>query len=117
MVPLPPWKQNADFLFVQVGFDVSRLVEWRATVDFAGPVLAGVLVIPSAAMARKLSADVAQLAVPNEVIGRLERDRSSGVDLACELLLQIRESEVFDGVHLIPVSRYREVASRLESLL
>jgi len=27
----------------------------------------------------------------------------------------IRESGAFEGVHLIPVSRYREVAARLES--
>jgi methylenetetrahydrofolate reductase (NADPH) len=27
---------------------------------------------------------------------------------------QIRESGAFDGVHLIPVARYREVAAQLE---
>jgi hypothetical protein len=26
----------------------------------------------------------------------------------------IRESGAFDGVHLIPVSRYRQIAARLE---
>jgi hypothetical protein len=27
----------------------------------------------------------------------------------------VRESGAYDGVHLIPVSRYREVAARLEA--
>jgi hypothetical protein len=31
--------------------------------------------------------------------------------------LSIRESGAFDGVHLVPVSRYRAVAARLEQLL
>lgn len=31
--------------------------------------------------------------------------------------LQIRDSSAFAGVHLIPVTRYREVAARLEQRL
>ena len=115
--PLPAWKAEADFLFAQVGFSLERLLEWRASVEFGGPVYAGVIVIASAPMARKLSADVPQLAVPNEIVGMIERDRSAGVELACDLVEAIRDSGAFDGVHLIPVSRYREVASRLESIL
>jgi hypothetical protein len=39
------------------------------------------------------------------------------VELACEHILAIREAGAFDGVHLIPVSRYRELAARLEERL
>jgi 5,10-methylenetetrahydrofolate reductase len=46
--PLPAWKQDADFLFVQVGFSVDELVAWRASVDFDGPVYAGVMVVAAA---------------------------------------------------------------------
>ena len=49
------------------------------------------------------------------MVDRIEGDRLAGVDVACELVETIRESGAFDGVHLIPVSRYREVAARLES--
>ena len=114
LVPLPAWKHDADFLFVQVGFSVDRLMEWRSSVDFSGGVFAGVMVIASSAMARKLSADVPQLAVPEDVIALIERHPEAGVELACSLVGEIRDSGLFDGVHLIPVSRYREVASRLE---
>jgi len=51
------------------------------------------------------------------VIAMLEHDRNAGVDIACDLVMQIKESSAFDGVHLIPVGRYREVANRLETLL
>jgi len=114
--PLPAWKREADFLLVQVGFSARDLLEWRSSVDFAGPVYPGVMVVPSAAMARKLSADIAQLAVPEAIIKHLERDRNAGVDIACELIKEIKESGTFDGVHLIPVSRYREMADRIEHL-
>ena len=115
--PLPEWKADADFLFVQVGFSLERLLDWRASIDYRGPVFAGVIVIASASMARKLTADVPQLSVPNKIVEAIEHDRSAGVELACDLVMQIRDSGVFDGVHLIPVSRYRDVASRLEARL
>ncbi len=117
LAPLPAWKREADFLFVQVGFSVSELVEWRSSIDFHGSVFAGVMVVSSAAMARKLSADVPQLAVPDQVMARIERDRDAGVELACSLVGEIRDSGCFDGVHLIAVNRYRDVASRLERVL
>jgi methylenetetrahydrofolate reductase (NADPH) len=117
LAPLPAWKQDADFLFVQVSFSVEQLLEWRASIDFHGQCFAGVMAVASAAMARKLSADVPQLAVPDEVVARIEEDRDAGVDLACSLVAEVRASGRFDGVHLIPVSRYREVASRLEQIL
>jgi 5,10-methylenetetrahydrofolate reductase len=113
---LPAWKREADFLFVQVSFSIDELLEWRASVDFAGPVYAGVMVVASAAMARKLSADVPQLAVPAQIIGRIERDPDAGITIACNLIEQIRDSGVFDGVHLIPVSRYREITTQLEAM-
>lgn len=115
--PLPEWKRNADALFVQVSFSLDDLLTWRESVSFAGPVYAGVMVIASAPMGRKLADTIPQLAVPNDVIDRVERDRSAGVEIACKLVEAIRESGAFGGVHLIPVSKYREVAGRLEPLL
>ena len=113
--PLPEWKRDADFLFAQVRFSLDEILEWRARIDFDGPVYAGVMVVPSVAMARKIGADIAQLAVPDEWVSAIERDPNAGVALACDLVEAIRESGAFEGVHLIPVSRYREVAARLES--
>jgi methylenetetrahydrofolate reductase (NADPH) len=112
---VPSWKKAADFLFVQVSYSITDLVAWRSTLDFDGPVYAGVMVLPSVAMARKLGAEVPQLAAPTEVLDHLERDDRSGVRIACELVDQIHESGVFEGVHLIPVNRYREVAGFLEA--
>jgi methylenetetrahydrofolate reductase (NADPH) len=116
LAPLPAWKKEADFLFVQASFSLERLLEWRASLDFAGPVYAGVLVLASAPMARKLAATVPQLAAPEHLIAQVERDRSAGVEFGCQMVCDIRSAGGFAGVHLIPVGRYREVARRLEEL-
>ncbi len=110
--PLPAFKRSADFLCVQVGFSLDDLLAWRATVEVDVPVYAGVIVIASAAMARTFT--IPGLTVPPDLVARLEMDRNAGVDAACDLVVAIRDSGAFDGVHLVPVARYREVAARLE---
>jgi methylenetetrahydrofolate reductase (NADPH) len=74
-------------------------------------------VLASAAMARKLAADVPQLGAPEAWIAAVEADPSAGVELACRHLLAIRDHGGFAGVHLVPVSRYRETAALLEQQL
>lgn len=111
---VPPWKQEADFLFVQVSCSVEDLLAWRGTVDFDGPVYAGVLVPPSAARVRKWAQDLPELSIPATWTEALDKDAMAGVALACDLALAIRDSSAFDGLHLIPGVRYREVAARLE---
>ena len=114
LAPLPSWKREADFLFVQVSFSIETLLRWRETLEFDGPVFAGVMAPPSATMARKLSAEIPELAIPEALVRALERDSGAGVDFACQMVSDIRQSRAFDGVHLIPVARYREIAARLE---
>jgi 5,10-methylenetetrahydrofolate reductase len=113
--PLPRWKTSADFLFAQVTFSIDELVGWRTSIDFDGPVYAGVMVVASAPMARKLTSEHPQLAVPLHVTELIERDATAGVKLACDLVEAVRASGVFEGAHLVPVSRYRDVAAELES--
>jgi 5,10-methylenetetrahydrofolate reductase len=113
--PLPAWKRDADFLVTQVSFSLDDLLAWRCSLDFNGPVFAGVMVVASATMARKLAAEVPQLTVPVEVVARIEADGGAGVDIACDLVRAVAESHHFDGVHLIPVSQYRKVTDVLET--
>lgn len=115
LAPLPAWKRAADFLFVQVSFDLDALLAWRESVDFAGAVYAGVMVLPSASMARKLIAAIPEITVPPAWLDAIERDRGAGTALACDLAQAIEASGAFDGIHLIPGVRYRETAARLEA--
>lgn len=112
---LAPFKAEADFVFAQISYELEPLLRWReALSDYAGRVYAGVMVIPSARMAERLAGASPQLRVPDAVVARVAADPAAGVELACELAGAVRSSGAFDGVHLVPVSRYREVALRLE---
>jgi methylenetetrahydrofolate reductase (NADPH) len=114
LTALPAWKRAADALFVQVSFSVDDLLAWREATDFAGPVYAGVMVVPSAATARKLTAEVPQLAVPPSIVDALDADPTAGVALACDLVQAIAGTGGFDGVHLIPIGRGRDTVRQLE---
>jgi len=114
---LPTWKRAADFVFAQVSFSVDALVRWRDAVRLDVPVYAGVMVLASVAMARRVAADIPDIAIPEELVRRVEADREAGVEAAAAQVLALRASGAFDGVHLIPVSRYRSVAARLEPML
>ncbi|MEV5499520.1 methylenetetrahydrofolate reductase [Nonomuraea fuscirosea] len=111
--PLPAWKRAADFLFVQVSYSLEALLRWREANPVDVPVYAGVMVLASHAHARRLAATLPDIDIPALLIDRLAGDRMAGVDAACAQVLAIKESGAFDGVHLVPVSRYRDVEARL----
>jgi 5,10-methylenetetrahydrofolate reductase len=64
-------------------------------------------------MALRIAAEVPEIGVPDDLIEALEADRDAGVDRAIEMVERIRESHHFDGVHLVPVGRYADIATRL----
>ena len=114
---VPAWKYQADAWYVQVSYVYDTCRRWRSGIDFDGAIYAGVMALPSASMARKVTTEVPQLAVPADVIERLDTNPTAGVDLAVQLVTKIRDSAAFDGVHLIPVNRYRQVAAELGPVL
>ena len=110
------WRAAADFLFVQITYAPRRLIEWREALDFQGRVYVGVLVLASARMARRINATIPEIRVPERVMDKLESDPEYGIDYAIEQIETIRESGLFDGVHLVPVTRYRQIAARLSNI-
>lgn len=115
--PLVGWKKEADFLMAQVSYDLDALLRWRDTVDTDRPVYAGVMVLASVGMAERLAAALPDVAIPDRLVEQVRADRRAGVDAACAQVLALRDSGAFDGVHLIPVARYREVTAQLERTL
>jgi 5,10-methylenetetrahydrofolate reductase len=114
---LPAWKRSADFAFVQVSYSVEALLRWREDNPVDMPVYAGVMVLASAAMAQRLHAAIPDIEIPPALVEQVRADPAAGVEAACAQVHALRESGAFAGVHLVPVSRYREVAARLERTL
>ena len=111
--PVPGWKRAADFVFAQMSFSAEALLRWREAAALDVPVYAGVMVLASASMAERLAATIPDIEIPPDLVRRVAQDRRAGVDAACALVGQLRDSGAFDGVHLVPVARYRELALRL----
>ncbi len=107
------WRRRADFLFVQISYSMDRLIRWRHSIDYDGKVYAGVLVLASTRMAQRINASIPDIRIPQEVIDKLDGDPEVGIDIACNQIETIKESGAFDGVHLVPARRYREMAARL----
>jgi methylenetetrahydrofolate reductase (NADPH) len=109
------WRTSADFIVVQVTPDIDALTGWRESIDYRGRVYASVLVLASARMAERINATIPDIRIPRTIIDKLDGDPEMGVDLACRQVEEIRASGAFDGVHLVPVWRYREVADALSA--
>jgi methylenetetrahydrofolate reductase (NADPH) len=109
------WRASADFLFVQITYAPHRLLEWRNELNFKGSVYAGVLVLASARMARRVNATIPDIRIPERIIDKLESDPDYGIEFAVEQIETVRDSGLFDGVHLVPVTRFRQIAERLQS--
>jgi len=107
------WRARADFIFVQITYAMDRLKRWRESLPFDGEVYAGVLVLASSRMARSVNATIPEIRIPERIIDKLDDDPEVGIDLACEQIETLKASGAFDGVHLVPVGRFREVARRL----
>ncbi len=75
----------------------------------------GVMVLASQAMARRMAAAIPDIEIPGWLDEKVAADPMAGVDAVCEQLWQLQDSGAFDGVHLGPVSRYRQVAACLEA--
>src|SRR5262245_38542677 len=76
---VPAWKRAADFLFVQISFSLDALLRWRDAARVDVPVYAGVLVLASSRMAKRLGTELGGLEIPNALVDRLECDATAGV--------------------------------------
>lgn len=110
------WRRRADFCFVQISYRLPRLFEWAAALDYPGKLYAGVLVLASSRMARRVNATLPDIKIPEVIVDKLDDSPEVGLDLACEQIAEIRESGLFAGVHLVPVHRYRQMAERLKEI-
>ncbi len=110
------WRTRADFVFVQISFGLQRVLQWRESLTYSGKMYAGVLVLASSRMARRVNASIPDIQIPEQIIDKLDADPLIGVEIALEQIEAIKASGGFDGVHLVPIGRYPQIAERLGAL-
>jgi hypothetical protein len=59
--------------------------------------------------------DLPEINVPDDLVEALEHDPDAGVHRALDLVATLQHSGAVDGVHLVPVGRYHQVASLMRS--
>src|SRR6266581_3352636 len=69
----------AAFIFSQVSYSADAQLRWRDANPTGVPVYAGVMVLASAAMARRLAATIPDIEIPGWLTGKVASDKMAGV--------------------------------------
>jgi 5,10-methylenetetrahydrofolate reductase len=103
---------GAEFLQTQAVFDIDKFRRFADAVSPLGmPVIAGILLLKSAAMARFINANIPGLKVPDEIIHELESapdQAATGLAIACRLARAVRADA--SGIHIMAMGREELIA-------
>ena len=121
---------GASFVQTQGIFDLDAFKRFLEQVDAAGiqtHVMAGIIPLKSAGMARYMNENVPGIAVPQEMIDRLaaaaEEGKAKGVkglpmklgmEMAAEMIAQIKDEHLCDGVHIMAIGAEKNVPTILD---
>jgi 5,10-methylenetetrahydrofolate reductase len=104
-------KAGAEFIQTQAVYDIAKFAKWMKMVverglDKQTHILAGVIPIKSAGMARYMRDYVSGVTVPDEVVSRMEQAqdaKAEGAKLAVDIIEQLKEIPGIHGVHIMAV--------------
>jgi len=113
-------KAGADFIQTQAVYDVAKFTKWMEMVSERGldkqvHILAGVIPIRSAGMARYMRDYVSGVAVPDEVVSRMENAENAkeeGVNIVLEIIEQLKEISGVHGIHIMAVG-WEDIVSEI----
>lgn len=105
-------KAGADFIQTQGVFDVPKFAKWMqavtdAELDKKVHILAGIIPIRSAGMARYMRDYVSGVSMPNEIVSRMEDAmdaKAEGVKVCLEIIEQIKDIPGIHGIHIMAVA-------------
>jgi methylenetetrahydrofolate reductase (NADPH) len=104
-------KAGADFIQTQAVYDITKFAKWMEMASDRGldkqvHILAGVIPIRSAGMARYMRDYVPGVSVPDEVVTRMEKAENAkeeGVKIILEIVEQLKEIPGVHGIHIMAV--------------
>ena len=115
---------GAGFIQTQGIFDAESLKRFLEAVDKANihvPIMAGIIPLKSAGMAKFMNANVPGIAVPQSQIDALAREKENGgsparlgMDMAAELIGRIKAENLCAGVHIMAIGAEKNVPIILE---
>ncbi len=108
---------GARFFQTQAVYDVDSFAKFMKRVEgFNIPILAGIIPLKSAGMARFMNKNVAGVLVPEELIDKMAKaeDRTAtGIEIAANLIKQLKS--ICHGVHIMAIGWERKVPAVLDA--
>ena len=108
---------GAEFFQTQAIYDVDAFAKFMKRVKgFNIPILAGIIPLKSAGMARFMNKNVAGVFVPEELINKLataEDKARTGIGIAAGLIKQLKD--ICNGVHIMAIGWERKVPEIIEA--
>lgn len=104
---------GAKFFQTQGVYDIETMRRFReATKDLGVSVLAGIIPLKSAGMARYMNKNVPGINVPDHIIDRLKNSDNrvqEGIKIAGEFIKQLKEENLCEGVHIMAIGAEENV--------
>lgn len=113
-------KAGAEFFQTQAVYDMEMLKKFMEQAKQSKvKILAGILVLISPGMAKYLNANVAGIAVPQELIDEMAgaekgKKLQKGMEIAARQIKQIKEENICPGVHIMAIGKEEIVPEILE---
>jgi 5,10-methylenetetrahydrofolate reductase len=102
---------GAEFIQTQAVYDLDKYKEFIAYAEqFPVKILAGVILLTSAPMARFMNKNVAGVIVPQELIDEMAsapkgRAIEKGIEIAGRMIRRIRDEHMGHGVHIMAIGK------------
>jgi methylenetetrahydrofolate reductase (NADPH) len=106
---------GAKFIQTQAVYDLDNFNKFMGYAkQFPVKILAGIILLTSAPMARFMNKNVAGVNVPQDLIDEMAsapkgRALAKGIDIAGRMIQRIREEKMCDGVHIMAIGKEETV--------
>ncbi len=106
-------KAGIEFVQTQAIYDIDnfkKFMQYARQVDSNVKILAGIVLLTGAGMARYMNANVPGIVVPEELIEELKSAEKGkavqkGIEIAGRMIKQLKDEKICDGVHIMAIGR------------
>lgn len=104
-------KAGAEFFQTQAIYDLNKFKEFmKYTRRFNVKIMAGIVLLVSAGMAKYMNANVPGIFVPQELIDEMAsapkgKALERGIEIAGRMIKQIKDERICDGVHIMAIGK------------
>ena len=112
---------GAEFIQTQAVYDLNK---FKKFMDYARPfkvkILAGIILLTSAPMARFMNKNIAGVFVPQDLIDEIAsapkgRALDKGIEIAGRMIKRIHEEKICDGVHIMAIGKEETVPDIMQA--